>query len=492
MRLILILVVIGLAAGCSARKPAPAVPIPPVALIDVLPMIRSGCFRCLEEAFATATRQNQPDLAFEAASLLVLRSKELGMPPDVWLQRAAAIAGDDAVWTQMLAMVTAIRPDLLSGDREAMTANPGEITRIRGLIPQWRELLGSADGSPEFRQYLEIALVCGFAPTQQGEAFAAGLAERAGGGVGGGTAPLLEYRAGLCSPTQVDRLRPLAEAGFVDAEYALGRSALDGEKDAEKAMRHFQTAAAAFPTSLSIGTSIGNVYLDWEEWRSAAAAFDSVLAARANHPDALLGRTISVSRLGQYQDGIDTATRLIDGGTWYLGQAHYWRAWNYHGLKNYPQARIDVDRAKTLMFNANVFLLSGLVEWGLERRPTAEAEFAEALRLDFGQCEAAFYLGGVRAEMRKAPEGIAAFKQALQCYDLAIAVRRRLIEGIIGGRGSEPAKARQVASQERAIADNEERKIQAARIIGDLERYLSSLQPPPPVQSPPPSRPVRR
>jgi tetratricopeptide (TPR) repeat protein len=485
MRPVLIFLVMAFVAGCAARKPAPAVqPVPSAALVDVLPMIQQGCYRCLEEAFATASRQSQPGLAFEAASLLALRSKELGMPPDVWLERAAAIAGDDGVWTERLGMVRAVRPDLLSGDREAMAANPAEGTRIRALVPMWRETLSSGGGSREFRLYLETALVCGFAQSDDREAFVAGLGER--------LVPLLEYRAGLCGPTHVERLRPLAEAGFVDAEYALGRAAFDGEKDAEKAMRHLQTAAAAFPTSLSIGTSIGNIYVDWEEWRSAAAAFDGVLAVRANHPDALLGRTISVSRLGQYQDGIDTATRLIDGGTWYLGQAHYWRAWNYHGLKNYPDARVEVDRTKTLMFNANVFLLSGLVEWGLERRPTAETEFAEALRIDFGQCEAAFYLGGVRAEMRKASEGIAAFKQALQCYDLAIAVRRRLIDGIISGRGSEQAKARQVASQERAIADNEERKIQATRIIGDLERYLSSLQEPPPPQSPPTSRPVRR
>jgi tetratricopeptide (TPR) repeat protein len=486
MRLAVMVVVAGLVAGCAARKaPAPVQPAAALApLTDVLPMIQRGCFRCLEDAFATATKQNQPGLAFEAASLLVLRSKELGIPPDVWLERATAIAGSDGVWTQMLGMVAAVRPDLLSGDREAMAANPAEANRTRALIPLWREVLRGAGGSREFRLYLELSLVCGFAQIEEREAFVTSVGDR--------LVPLLEYRAGLCGPAHIERLGPLAETGFVDAEYALGRSALDGEKDPEKAMRHFQAAAAAFPASLSIATAIGNIYVDWEEWRSAAAAFDGVLAVRANHPDALLGRTISVSRLGQYQDGIDTATRLIDGGTWYLGQAHYWRAWNYHGLKRYQEARVEVDRTKTLMFNANVFLLSGLVDWGLERRPSAETEFAEALKIDFGQCEAAFYLGGVRAEMRKAPEGIAAFKQALQCYDLAIAVRRRLIEGIVSGKGSDQAKARQVASQERAIADNEERKMQATRIIGDLERYVSSLQAPPLAQSPPPSRPVRR
>jgi hypothetical protein len=112
--------------------------------------------------------------------------------------------------------------------------------------------------------------------------------------------------------------------------------------------------------------------------------------------------------------------------------------------------------------------------------------------MDFGPCEAAFYLGGVRAEMRKAAEGIAAFKQALQCYDLSIAVRSTLIQGIEAGPGSEQGKARQISAQRRAITDSEERKVQATRIIGDLERYLASLKVPPLTQPPAPSRPVRR
>lgn len=485
MRLVPILAVMAILAGCATRKPAPVQqPVPRAPVVDVSALIQRGCFRCLEEAFETASNQNQPALAFEAASLLALRSKELGMPPDAWFQRAAAIVGDDAAWNAILRMVSAVPPDLLSGDREAMTANPAEGMRVRALLPMWRETLRSGGGSTEFRLYLETALVCANLPSEQRDAFVATLGER--------LVPLLAYRAGLCGPAHVDRLRPLAEAGFVDAEYALGRSALDGERDQERAMRHFQTAATAFPTSLSIGTSIGNIYLDWEEWQSAAAAFEAILAVRPVHPDALLGRTVSVSRLGRYQDGIDTATRLIEGGTWYLGQAHYWRAWNYNGLKNYASARVEADRAKTLMVNASVFLLSGLVDWGLERRPMAETEFSEALSMDFGQCEAAFYLGAVRTEMNKAPEGLAAFRQAIQCYDLAIAVRRKLIDDIIAGRGSEQAKMRQVAAQQRAIADSDERKVQATRLIGELERYLSSLQAPPPAQSLPPSRPVRR
>jgi tetratricopeptide (TPR) repeat protein len=485
MRLIPLLAVMAFLAGCATRKPAPVAQQPPARppLVDVAALIRQGCYRCLEEAFAVAAQQQQSQLAFEAASLLVLRSKELGIPPDAWLERAHAMAGVDGAWTEILQMVAAVPPDPLGGDREAMSANPADGARIRALLPTWRDTLRGGGGSSEFRTYLETALVCSLGPPNQRDQFVDGL--------GDGLSPLLAYRAGLCSSHRVDRLRPLAEAGFVDAEYTLGRAALEGVKDEELALRHFQTAAAAFPTSLSIGTSIGNIHIEWEDWQAATTAFDAVLAVRPAHPDALIGRTISVSRMGRYQDGIDTATRLV-GGTWYLGQAFYWRAWNYHGLKNYTAARAEMDRTRTLMVNAQVFLLSGLIDWALEGRPLAEQEFQEALSMDFGQCEAAFYLGGVRAEMRKAPEGIAAFTQALQCYDLSITVRRKLIEGVEAGPGSERGKARQINGHRQAITDSEERKVQATRIVGDLERYLASLKVPPLTPPPAPPRPVRR
>jgi tetratricopeptide (TPR) repeat protein len=421
------------------------------------------------------------------------------MPGDLWAERAKAVTGADGSRNQLLLMAAAVRPDVLSGDRDSMLASPAEVSRTRALVPAWRQTLaavsstaaGSNDArSKEFRTYLEASLVCTYSSPDQRDAFVKAMGE--------GLVPLLEYRAAFCQFADAARLEPLVESGFVDAEFPLGKAALDGgadiyataaTKDYEQALRRLQAVVAEFPESLSARTLIGNIYLEYEEWQAATTAFDAVLALLPSHPDALLGRTNSVSRLGRYQEGIDTATRLIERGNWYVGQALYWRAWNYNALKNYPTARVDANRAKTLMVNAGVFLLSGLIDWSLEQRPTAETEFETALTMDFGQCEAAFYLGGVRAEMRKAPEGIAAFKQANQCYDLATTVRRKLIESVLAGKASEQTKARQIASHQRAITANDERKGQATRLIGELERYLTSLQARP--SAPPPSAPAR-
>jgi len=57
----------------------------------------------------------------------------------------------------------------------------------------------------------------------------------------------------------------------------------------------------------------------------------------------------------------------------------------------------------------------------------------------------------VRMQRNKPPEAIAAFKQAIQCFDLAITVRQTLISSIQNGAGSEATKARLIAGHQRAI-----------------------------------------
>jgi hypothetical protein len=59
-------------------------------------------------------------------------------------------------------------------------------------------------------------------------------------------------------------------------------------------------------------------------------------------------------------------------------------------------ARADADRARSLIANASMFVLSGMIDWRLRRLETAEEEFQRALTMDFGQCEAAHYMGIVR------------------------------------------------------------------------------------------------
>jgi tetratricopeptide (TPR) repeat protein len=318
-----------------------------------------------------------------------------------------------------------------------------------------------------FRLYLDVALVCEFGTLKETDQSFTGELDA------DIRAPIYQYRIGACDTTHGERLRAVraADAAFVDADFALGRYALDDavNPDQDEALRRLRSAYAAFPRSPAIGVTLGNVYRRWEEWSDALTAYDAVLTRSPKHPEALIGRVIALSHLMRAEEAIDTATALIDEGQWHLGEAYYWRGWNHLGLGQHDRARSDADRAKTLMSNAAVFVLSGVIEWRLRRQPTAEKEFESAIAIDFGECEAALDLAIVRDEQRKRIESLAAFRQARQCYDLSIALRREAIAKIEAGTGSETTKAREIARHQRELADLQSRREEAVRAIAVLE-----------------------
>jgi len=133
-------------------------------------------------------------------------------------------------------------------------------------------------------------------------------------------------------------------------------------------------------------------------------------------------------------------------------------------------AREDADRALTQMANARVFVLSGVIEWRMRRLETAERDFQRAVTIDFGECEGAFDLGIVRDELRQFAASLAAFRQAGQCNDLSIKLRREAIAKIEAGPGTPSSRTRDAARHQRALRELEERRDEIARAIGALEK----------------------
>jgi tetratricopeptide (TPR) repeat protein len=466
MRLTLLLASLIAAVGCAARAPAsPSPSAPPFdAATDAL--IRRGCYLCLEQAYEKAQSQGMRVLAFEAAMLLTLRSKELGLPSELWLERARALAGADAALSPYLDMVDVIPPDRLSENREALF-DIRRRSRARGSLETWRAQLRDGPGSDAFRGYLDVSLVCVFGTLKETPDSFSGTVDPST------LTPLFQYALGACDAAHRARLAALrtSDPEFVDADYPLGRYAFEDpvNPNAEESLARFESAARAFPRSPAITTRIGNLYRIWEDWAPALVAFDTALGVAPNHPEATIGRAISLSHLERSEEAIATATRLIDEGQWLLGEAFYWRAWNYLRLNDFQRARADADRARTLMSNAAVHVLSGVIEWRLGRLENAEKEFEGAIAIDLGECEAAFDLGVVRDQLGKLSEALAAFKQAGQCYDLSIAVRREAIDKIRMGTGTETLKARDSARHERVLADFTERRREVSRIVETIE-----------------------
>ncbi len=266
--------------------------------------------------------------------------------------------------------------------------------------------------------------------------------------------PLIEYRAGICGPAQAPHLAAVRDAvpEFGDVDFALGRYAVDipQQPDQEEGLRRFTSARAAFPESPAILASLAALRRDREEWADALEAYDAALALVPTHRDALLGRVVTFSHLSRHEDAIAAATRVIELGSWFTGEAYYWRAWNEYHL-----VRVDEH-------SASVLVLSGMIEWHEHRLDESEAELQDALTLDAGQCEAAFLLGSVRADRRQWASGAAAFELAQRCYDLSVTLRRETITRITAGPGSEEGKARLIARQQRAMTEETQHRDEAA------------------------------
>lgn len=467
MRRAIVFLLVGFLGGCSPRPPVTVAPAPP-RTDDLVEAIARGCFRCLEQAYDVAQVRGLRGVAFEAAVLLTLRSKELGLPFDQWLERARGLAPADNSAATILAIADAAPVDPLS-DREA-SLNVGGRARTRAAVPGWLQELRTAPASPALRAYGEVALICGFQGAPERDAsLAAGSWPRA---------PVVQYRIGSCSSSQAKTLATLraADDAFVDADLALGRYAIEDatNTDQDEALRRFQSAQTAFPNSPMIATLLGLLHQSREEWPQALEAFDAALAVSPRHVDASMGRTISLSNLGRRQEAIEAATLIIGAGQWFVGEALYWRAWNELQLDQLPAARADADRARTLVANAPMFVLSGMIDWRLRRLNTAEEEFQRALTMDFGQCEAAHYMGIVRAERAQLPEATAALMQARQCYDLSISLRREAIDKVLGGPATAVAKEREAARHQRAIKDTESRRQEVLQGLQALERAAAA------------------
>jgi len=466
---VLLLTLATTGAACAVHTSrAPAAPrVDPAAAANIDALVERGCYRCLEQAHEAALAAGDRIRIFESALLLVARAKELGLPFSAWLSHALAATPPGADWSDYLKIVRALRIDPLADDRDLVLLDTLKNRASAETVAGWRTDLAQGAGSPLLRTYLELSLVCQYVVEDRNVTIAAAVQRFH-------DVPLIEYRAGACNATQAPHLHAVRDAvpEFADVDFALGRYASDipQQPDQEEALRRFTAARAAFPQSPAIVASLAALRRDREEWAEALESYEAALALVPTHRDALLGRVVTLSHLARYDEAIAGATRILELGSWFTGEAYYWRAWNEYHLARIDEARTDTDRAKGLMHNASVLVLSGMIEWHERRLDESEAELQDALTLDAGQCEAAFLLGAVRAEQRQWTSGAAAFELAQRCYDLSVTLRRETIAKITAGPGSQEGKARLIARQERAMAEEAQHRDEAAENAVRLQK----------------------
>src|SRR5687767_1547812 len=132
-----------LAATACAQRPAaalaPPATIPPP---DIDDLSSRGGYTCLERGLAAAVAANRTPAAFEAAVLLRLRSKELGLPFQSFLDRARALVPGPA-WNIYLDVAAAVPLDPFSADRDEVLEYAVQQRRPVPVLDQWRRDLAA-------------------------------------------------------------------------------------------------------------------------------------------------------------------------------------------------------------------------------------------------------------------------------------------------------------------------------------------------------------
>jgi tetratricopeptide (TPR) repeat protein len=242
---------------------------------------------------------------------------------------------------------------------------------------------------------------------------------------------------------------------FAEAHYYLGEMAL-AEGLLVTAENHYLQACEKIPGSPSILISLAGIAFQMEELEACLDDDEKALAFVPSYRDALLGKAMCLGYLGRHGEALETLQRMLELGTYYMGEAHYWTAWNLNELGRLDEARLSIDSAKTFLAGQpDVLTLSGIIGYEQGRLDAAEKDFREALGIQSADCDAAYYLGKIYADRRNWRDSGAYFMGASSCFEKRgdeLEKKIREIEGSPLGAGR---KERLIRNKRRQILENQ-------------------------------------
>lgn len=392
-------------------------------------LVLDGCYDCLLDARAVyqelATDRDRPlvlSRLFETDILLALREKELAIPVDSTLARAAALAGElpPSLGAQRYLEMVGLAPENNVGapalEREAFfREHPDVLERVDQLI-------GSMEKdtlSRPFRQYVTLSLHCSYVDRGRRSDRPPPLAARLDAHLEGAP-PLVAYRLATCWFPRRDPVERIREQvpRFVETDLTVGQMELAAVpyNGPAKARPFFEALYRRFPNSPSVTYLTGSLHESAGDCAAALPFYRETTALRARHERALLGQTVCLSALGQTDQAIETASRLIELGGSTEGKALYWRAWNRYRLGNLLGARADVDRAKALEQTGELLTLAGMIEHDQDQLDLAESDLDSALAQNDQNCTALRFLGQVHYKRQQWPAAGSRLGGATKCY----------------------------------------------------------------------------
>jgi tetratricopeptide (TPR) repeat protein len=470
-----------LSAGCAS---APIKKTDAASLLVADTRLLEGCYTCLLEArdvyARVAVGKARPLVIarlFETLVLIGMRERELAMDSSEAFAKARALIAElppTYAGAQYLEIAEMVPPDFMGTPRvELSPFQRGGPSPVR--FAELKQGLTLGEGSPPFRAYLSASLDC--LPSNPSR-------RETPGAIPTTTSPLVKYRLATCPVNRSVALHELLSATptFVEAGLFLARQpTLNITATYVKNMRTWLTTAyGAFPRSPSITYGLGALSQTVGDCKAAVRFYEDTIALKDRHEDAALQRVVCLSHLGQFVPAIEAATRIIDRGYYNMPDAFYWRAWNRHRRIELPEARADIDRALSMLFNSRVLTLGGMIKYDQDDLVKAEENLREAIRIDAAQCVAHWYLGLVMFKKAVWPETASRFGACATCYEKSADENVRKLEAMRVADLDPDFKATQIAGFEAVIKEDRDQQwgaiLNAANAFARAEQIETALK----------------
>ena len=477
------------AAGCAS---APIKKADAASLVVADTRLLEGCYACLLEARDVYTRvavgKARPLVIarlFETQVLIGMRERELAMDSSEAFAKARALIAElPATYggVQYVDIAESLPPDF-SGTPRVESSQFQRNAPPQTRIAEIKKGLALGEASAPFRAYISASLDCLAAPARR-DGQAGRVTEADLSGIPAGTSPLVKYRLATCPLNRSAILQELLTEtpSFVEAGVFLARQAtLNITATYVKNMRTWLTTAyGVFPRSPSITYGLGALSQTVGDCKTAIRFYEDTIALKDRHEDAAMQRVVCLSHLGQFVPAIEAATRIIDRGYYNMPDAFYWRAWNRHRRIELPEARADIDRALSMLFNSRVLTLGGMIKYDQDDLVKAEENLREAIRIDAAQCVAHWYLGLVMFKKAVWPETASRFGACATCYEKSADENVRKLEAMRVADLDPDFKATQIAGFEAVIKEDRDQQwgaiLNAANAFARAEQIETALK----------------
>jgi tetratricopeptide (TPR) repeat protein len=426
-------------------------------------LFKTGSYACLKESYQIyqellSIQHNQKSTKkklLKTAIILTIRQRELGVHDNTYLDEASALIQDNPFLSDFMTFVDladsinpgskGMRGDIIDDSRRAEARRE----RLMENMEKWRQELKEKSVAEEFYAYLYIARNCQFSYSIKGKKVIREEADLTPFQGIFPQSPLIQYKLALCPKKDMESLKKLLaeESRFHEIYYFLGEQALQrrllisAEKNFLECFRHI-------PESLPTVISLASIYFTFEELNNSLNFYEKAIALAPESRNALLGKAACLSFLERHEEAIEVCNEILRLGGYYLGDTHYWLAWNQNELERLDEAWENVEKSKTYFIGySQVFSLAGVIAYKREEKKVAEKNFQEALRLDPNNCEAAYYLGKIYADRKEWAKSGKYYERAALCqHGKELALERNIAE-IEDSSFSEERKQKKIAQK---------------------------------------------